>query len=77
MKKLEYYFLIISSFITISLNNIYGTTSLINSIYVLNLDDKILSIENERTNDFYLNTTYKLGYIGSKHILKLHKDGLL
>lgn len=77
-----YSLLIANSIITISLNNIhYETTCLINGLYVLNLNDNVLSIENKKIKHFDLDITYlwhcRLNHIGLKRILKLHKDMVL
>jgi hypothetical protein len=64
-------------------NDIFYThCTLLNELYVLDLDDKFvcnINMKSARLNNLNLTFIwyYRLGHINEKHIEKLHKDGLL
>ncbi|KAI3729037.1 hypothetical protein L6452_17683 [Arctium lappa] len=59
----------------------YGDASLINGLYVLNMDNLIYNIDKRDIKSNNSNLTYlwhcRLGHINETRISKLHKDGLL
>ncbi|KAI3685767.1 hypothetical protein L6452_35025 [Arctium lappa] len=62
-------------------NIYYGDASLINGLYVLNMDNPIYNIDKRDVKSNSSNLTYlwhcRLGHINETRISKLHKDGLL
>ncbi|KAK8600839.1 hypothetical protein V6N12_050687 [Hibiscus sabdariffa] len=62
-------------------NLFYGTTQLINGLYILNQENMIFNINTKKLKTNDSNQTYlwhcRLGHISERRISKLHKDGLL
>ena len=83
LDKQGYHFVITNGLLSFSLNGVlYGTTSLYNGLYVLNLNNKdILNVEIKKVKQGDLNPTYlwhcRLGHINKTRIAKLHKNGVL
>lgn len=80
--RLGYSFIIIKGSLSFSLNDIYyGTTTLINNLYVLELNSIILNINVKKTKHGELNPTYLWhytpDYVNPTSILKLQKEGFL